>query len=192
MSQSATADAEPLFARWGPGDAAARTFALQTLYGELTAAAALLLRREGAVSLTAGDLVHECVLRLMTIRAVEVESRAHFLSLAARLMRRALVDHVRAKHADKRRHERVTLTARFEPRRAVDLLELDEALLRLKSLDAERSEIVEMRYFGGMTHADIAEVLCLSEKTVKRRWTSARAWLIDAMRDTRVVQRSGA
>ena len=178
--------------RWSSGDAAVRGRVLDLLYRDLDSAAASLLRRESQVSLSSGDLVHECVLRLMRLRETAIESRSHFLSLASRLMRRILIDHVRAKRTDKRDHERVTLITRVEPGRAFDLLELDEALTRLRTVDAERSEIVEMRYFGGMSTADIADVLSLSEATVKRRWTSARAWLFDAMTNLHAAAQPGA
>jgi len=142
-----------------------------------------MLRREHAVSLSSGDLVQETVLRLIQLREIECDDRAHFMALASRFMRRVLVDHVRAKQAEKREHHRVTLTTRFDRGRAIDLSGLDSALIRLGSVDGQRAEIVEMRYFGGMTLGDIAQVLSLSEATVKRRWVAARAWLIDAMDD---------
>lgn len=186
------AEGRTLFAAWRAGDEDARGQLIDLFYRELTLAAAAMLRRERSVSLSSGDLVHECVLRLIRLRRIAVEDRVHFLVLASRFMRRTLIDHVRAKHADKREHEQVTMTTRFEQGRPVDLRGLDEALIRLRSLDAERSEIVEMRYFGGMTLADIAEALSLSEATVKRRWAGARAWLIEAMDEHNVALRSCA
>lgn len=181
-----------LFARWREGDDAARVRLFERLYGELTRAAAGMLRHERAVSLSSGDLVHETVLRLIQLREIEIADRAHFMALASRFMRRTLVDHVRAKQADKREHQRVALTTSFERSRPVDLNGLDQALIRLASIDPGRAEIVEMRYFGGMTLRDIAEVLSLSEATVKRRWTAARAWLIDVMDDPYVPVRHDA
>jgi RNA polymerase sigma factor (TIGR02999 family) len=181
-----------LFAAWRAGDERARDQLFERFYPELTRAAAGMLRREHAVSLSSGDLVHETVLRLIQLRQIAYDDRAHFMALAARFMRRILVDHVRAKHADKREHQKVTLVTSFERGRPVDLTGLDQALMRLGSLDGQRAEIVEMRYFGGMTLGDIAEVLSLSEATVKRRWTAARAWLIDAMEDPFVPVRLDA
>jgi RNA polymerase sigma factor (TIGR02999 family) len=158
-------------------------------YPELRRVAGALLKNERAVSLSAGDLVQETVLRLIQLRQIRIDDRAHFMCLASRFMRRILVDHVRAKRAEKREHQRVTLITGVEPGRAFDLNGLEHALLRLGSFDGERAEIVEMRYFGGMTLGDIAQVLSLSEATVKRRWTSARVWLLEAMDDPFVPAR---
>jgi RNA polymerase sigma factor (TIGR02999 family) len=183
MVGAATAETEALFTAWRSGDDRARARLFDVLYPELERAAAAMLRDERAVSLSSGDLVQETVLRLIQLRRIRFDDRAHFMALASRFMRRTLVDHVRAKRAEKRDHRKVTLTTRCEGDRAIDLSGLDQALLRLGSIDGQRAEIVEMRYFGGMTTADIAEVLSLSEATVKRRWTATRAWLIDAMDD---------
>lgn len=185
-------DAAPLFAAWREGDERARERLFALFYDDLRAIAAALLRRERHVSLSSGDLVHETVMRLIQLKRIGVQDRAHFMALASRFMRRSLVEHVRAKRRDKRDHRKVTLVTRFEADSAVDLSGLDEALLRLQAVDGQRAEIVEMRYFGGMTTGDIAEVLSLSEATVKRRWSAARAWLVDAMRDPFVPVRSEA
>ncbi len=194
-SQSGTslpAQTGALFAAWRSGDDAAGARLIDLFYADLTQTAAAMLRGERSVSLSSGDLVHETVLRLIQMRRIECEDRAHFMALASRFMRRTLVDHVRAKRADKRGHHKVTLTTRMQGVGPVDLSGLNEALLRLGSLDGQRAEIVEMRYFGGMSLGDIGEVLSLSEATVKRRWVAARAWLIDAMDDPLVPVRSGA
>jgi RNA polymerase sigma factor (TIGR02999 family) len=186
------AETAALFASWRSGDDNARARLFEIFYAELNRAAAGMLRRERNISLSAGDLVHETVLRMIQLRQIEVEDRAHFMALAARFMRRTLVDHVRAKRTDKRDHQKVTLITAFDGGQPVDLHGLDQALMRLGSLDGQRAEIVEMRYFGGMTMSDIASVLSLSEATVKRRWIAARAWLIDAMEDPFVPVRSDA
>ena len=183
MSGVASVQSGDLFAAWRSGDERALDRLLDLVYPELERAAAALLRRERQVSLSSGDLVQETVLRLIQLRQIDYQDRAHFMALASRFMRRILVDHVRGKHADKREHHRVTLVTGFDRGRAVDLSGLDAALMRLSSLDGQRAEIVEMRYFGGMSVGDIAEVLSLSEATVKRRWTAARAWLADALED---------
>lgn len=154
---------------------------VDALYPWLNQAAAKLLAREYDVSLSGGDLVHEATLRLLNSGRGEWKDRAHFLALASKIMRQVLIDHVRAKRADKRDHQRVTLATHLEKPPSADVQVLHEALLRLAAIDATKSEIVEMRYFGGMSIADIAEVLDLSERTVKRHWASARAWLMDAV-----------
>lgn len=170
-----------LLQAWRNGDAEARDRLLAELYPDLVQVAASLLRRESSVSLASGDLVSESVMRLIGLRRIAMEDRAHFMSIAARFMRRALIDHVRAKQAEKREHVKVTLTTRFAGQPGLDLFQLNHALARLGALQPEMAEIVEMRYFGGMTTADIAEVLGISEPTVKRRWSAARVWLRDAL-----------
>lgn len=181
MSEVQPVQTGPLFSAWRAGDERAYDQLFAIYYPDLTRIAAGMLRRERNISLSAGDLVQESVLRLIQLRQVSYVDRAHFLALASRFMRRVLVDHIRAKQSDKRHHHRVTLTTRFERDRPVDLGVLDQALVRLGLVDRQRAEIVEMRYFGGMSLKDIGEVLSLSEATVKRRWTTARAWLVDAM-----------
>ncbi|MGE3397511.1 MAG: ECF-type sigma factor [Sphingomonas sp.] len=163
------------------GDAQARDQLAALFYPWLERAAAGMLKGERHVSLSSGDLVQEAFVRLIQLDRMDWRDRAHFMALAARVMRRILVDHVRAKQADKRAHRRVTLTTRLEPHPRMDLQALDHALMRLAAIDPQRAEIVEMRYFGGMSVTDVAAVMGLSEPTVQRRWTAARAWLIHAL-----------
>jgi RNA polymerase sigma factor (TIGR02999 family) len=120
---------------------------------------------------------------------IDWADRAHFLALAARAMRRTLIDHARKKKSNKRIHQKVTLVTRFEgaPGR-MDLDVLDKALIRLKALDENKARIVELRYFGGLSLAVVGEVLGLSESTVKRQWRVARTWLIDIMSAENVAQ----
>lgn len=149
---------------------------------ELGEMAAALLRRERSNSLTSGDLVNEAVLRLVRLERIDWRDKAHFLALSSRVMRRVLVDHARARLADKRAHDRVTLVTGLlgaEPQ--ADLLDLDAALGRLETWDPERASLVEMRYFGGMSLEDVAAVMGQSVATVKRRWRSTRAWLCEAL-----------
>ncbi len=132
-------------------------------------------------------LVHEAYLRLAQEKSWHVESRAHFLGMAAQLMRWILVDYERNRRAAKRGAgaTRVTLDPSLAaPRsagREVDLLALDEALCRLAKMDSQQSQIVELRYFGGLTIEDTSEFLGISPATVKRSWASARAWLLREM-----------
>jgi len=170
-----------LLRSWREGSGDARDQLFDLFYPELCLAAAGLLRKERTVSLSSGDLVHETVIRLIQLKRIEWADRAHFMAMASRFMRRALVDHIRSKRRNKRDHCRVELTTRFAAHRPFDLQKLDHALLRLAALDREKADIVEMRYFGGMTFADIAEVLDLSEPTIKRRWSVARIWLLEAV-----------
>ena len=126
-------------------------------------------------------LVNELYLRLIERREASWQGRAHFFAFAARVMRRILVDHARARDAAKRGGEMITVTldeALDVPvAGGVDLLALEDALERLAALDAEQARIVELRFFGGLSARETAEALGVGEATVHRRWASARAWL---------------
>ena len=151
------------------------------LYDDLRHVAAACMRREPAGhSLQPTALVHEAYVRLIDQRRVKSRNRAHFFGVAAELMRRILVDHARARRANKRggELERVTLVgdeAIAAPE--IDLLALHEALRRLAEFDARKERIVELRYFGGLTIEEAAEVVGISKATVVREWTIAQAWL---------------
>ncbi len=164
------------------GDAAASLFSL--VYDELHRLAAAALRNERRDhTLQPTALVHEAYLRLAGEPDGRWESRAHFLAVAAQAMRRILVDHARGRNALKRgsgwRAEPIdgldlpTLPG-DEP---IDLLALDEALARLAALDPRQAQVVELRFFGGLTVEETAAVTGLSDRTVKREWQMARAWL---------------
>ncbi|ESQ77413.1 ECF-type sigma factor [Asticcacaulis sp. AC402] len=170
-----------LMGRWRDGEPDARDQLIGRLYPELSQIAAARLRREHNSSLSTGDLINDAVLRLMQVECIEGDNRAHLMALASRLMRNILVDHARLKATDKRHHHKVELTTQVEGGQRLDLKALESALIRLKAIDEALMELVEMRYFGGMTVEDIAEVTGLSEATVKRRWLVARAWLTDAL-----------
>lgn len=170
-----------LLREWRGGEMGARDRLISRLHPELTQIAAARLRHEAGVSLSSGDLINDAVVRLLQIEGMTIADRVHFLALASRLMRNILVDHMRAKSAAKRRHVKVELTTNVEGAPRVDLIRLESALIRLKAIDEALMELVEMRYYGGMTTADIAEATGLSEPTVKRRWRVARAWLTDAL-----------
>jgi len=170
-----------LLAAWRQGDRAARDRLFEILYAELKQAAAGMLHGERHVSLSVGDLVHETILKLIRLEKIDWQDRAHFMALTSVMMRRALVEHVRAKRRAKRDHQKVELITNIPDVVNADLEDINEALDRLARIDRERAEIVEMRYFGGMEIADIAHVLQLSESTVKRRWQAARLWLYEAL-----------
>ena len=164
----------------------ARRFAL--CYQHLHALAAAYFRREGdAWTLQPTALVHEAYLRLAPGNALEWKNRGHFLSCAARAMRRVLVDLARRKGYQKRSppggflNTLVDGDALAVPR-PVDVLDLDRALIRLEGFDARKAAIVHLRFFGGMSVAEVAEALALSEATVYREWRGARAWLAKALR----------
>ncbi|MDO7842698.1 ECF-type sigma factor [Sphingomonas immobilis] len=170
-----------LLLRWQTGETGARDRLIHRLYPELAQIAAARLRKERDSSLSTGDIINETVLRLVQMERVSLSDRAHFVALASRMMRHILVDHARSKGSAKRQHQKVELVTQIDGGQRLDLNRLESALIRLKALDEGLMELVEMRYFGGMTTGDIAGVTGMSEPTVKRRWQVARAWLTDAL-----------
>jgi RNA polymerase sigma factor (TIGR02999 family) len=178
-----------LLIEWRQGDAAALERLVPLVYAELKMVARAHLRREQAGhSLQATALVHEVYLRLVNVDRMTFESRAHFLAVAARLMRQILVDHARRKLAGKRggRATMVSLDGVSPAVNAVgptniDVLALDEALGELASFDARQCRIVEMRFFAGLTIDEAAHALGISTATVEREWALAKAWLYDQL-----------
>jgi RNA polymerase sigma factor (TIGR02999 family) len=171
-----------LLARAKAGNAAALEELVPLVYAELHRIAGRYVRRERAGhSLQATALVHEAYIRLLKDEDLAFESRAHFLGIAARSMRQILVEHARARDAEKRggARQRITLDEGAAAGGAidVDLLALDEALGRLAALDADHARIVELRFFGGLTNEETAAAMNVSPATVKRAWVIARAWL---------------
>ncbi|MEM7661989.1 MAG: ECF-type sigma factor [Pseudomonadota bacterium] len=185
--EQGTGDVKALMEAWRAGNEPARDKLFELLYSELRTLSAALLRRESHVSLSSGDLVNEAVIRLVALDKIEWQDKAHFMALAARMMRRVLIDYARKKSADKRDHFRVTLITELNGAAgdAMDLQKLDEALIRLNSIDPVRAEIVELRYFGGLTVEETAEVMDTSPSSIKRSWRAARAWLLSALEEER-------
>jgi RNA polymerase sigma-70 factor, ECF subfamily len=179
---SETATVTQLLIEWNQGRHSAFQDLLPLVYAELRRLAAQRLRRERPDhTLQPTALVHEAYIRMVDQRRVHWQNRAHFFGAAACVMRRILVDGARARKADKRGAgwERVTLVSDRTPNssRDIDVLSLDDALQRLAALDPQQERIVELRYFGGLTLDETAEVIGISPSTVKREWTIARAWL---------------
>ena len=171
-----------LLQQWSEGRQDALDRLLPEVYSELRKLAASYLRRERREhTLQATALVHEAFLKLVDQRAVRWQNRAHFYGIAAQLMRRILVDHARGRGATKRgsgeRHLSLDEALVMAAARDVDLLALDELLTRLALIDEQQSRIVELRFFGGLTMEETAEVLRISPATVGRDWTIAKAWL---------------
>ena len=168
--------------QWSGGDQAALDQLMPAVYTELHRVAVSYLRRESAGhTLQPTALVHEAYLRLVDESRVDWHSRAHFFGAAARLMRQILVDHARRRNAAKRGGGAFKVTidearANYEPP-GVDLLGLDRALTELAALDPQQSRVVEMRFFGGLSIEETADVLAISPTTVKRDWTTAKAFL---------------
>jgi RNA polymerase sigma factor (TIGR02999 family) len=132
-------------------------------------------------------LVHEAYVKLLDQRSTDWKDRLHFFSIASRIIRRILIDHARSNGAAKRGGSITRISVADQdvgvPARDVDLLALDEAMAELALLDEQQARIVELRYFGGCTIDEIAELLELGKRTVDRQWHAARAWLFDRLRD---------
>jgi len=172
-----------LLERASAGDAGARATLFDVLYRELRRVAEAAMRDERADhTLQPTALVHEAFLRLAGDQG-RFESRAHFLGVAAGAMRRVLVDHARGRNAQKRGSGATLVTVDDLddlPQPSVDdldLVVLDDALSRLTALDARQGQIVELRFFGGLSVEETAAVVGVSERTVKREWQLSRAWL---------------
>jgi RNA polymerase sigma factor (TIGR02999 family) len=175
-----------LLRAWGRGDLQARDALLPLVYRELRRQAAGYLRHERADhTLQPTALVHEAYLRLVGQQRIAWQNRAQFFGVAAQMMRRILVDHARARGAAKR--PGAAMKVAFDERagatwpRDFELLALDEALSELTTIDARLGQIVELRYFGGLSEQEVANVLATSRSTVTREWQTARTWLYRRM-----------
>jgi RNA polymerase sigma factor (TIGR02999 family) len=175
------ADVTALLLAWSNGDEAARSRLFEAVYDELRQLARGRLRGERPdLSLAPTVLVHEAYLKLIDQRRVQWQNRSHFYSIAGHLMRRILVDHARARAAAKRgANARIPLddVDVGVPPHDVDVIALDAALDKLASVDRRQSELVELRFFAGLTVEEAAAALDVSPITVKRDWALARAWL---------------
>jgi RNA polymerase sigma factor (TIGR02999 family) len=176
-----------LLLQWGKGDVAARERLIPLVHQELHQIARRCMAGERVGhSLQATALVNEAYVRLVDGKAVAWQDRAHFLAVSARVMRRILVDHARARHAQKRGGERArvtfdeTLVVTDEPR--LNFVALDDALEALGKFDERKSRVVELRFFGGLSVEETASVLNVSPDTVMRDWRLAKAWLQGEMR----------
>lgn len=174
-----------LLLRWREGDAAAAESVTRLIYGELHRLAHSYMRREGPdCLLQTTALVHEAYLRLVDLD-VPWEGRSHFFGICAQLMRRILVDAARRRRAEKRGGDVPPLRLgdyEIAAERADHLMALDDALRDLERIDHRKSKALELRYFGGMTAAEIGEALELSTRSVERDLRLARAWVADALR----------
>jgi RNA polymerase sigma-70 factor, ECF subfamily len=169
-----------LLERWSKGEKAAYDQLLTHLYGNIHAIAVRHLHRERYLTIRPTALVHEVYLRLSTLHQMRWQDRAHFLAMAARVTRQALVDEARRRRAEKRDGGwAVTLsdTNLGANEAAYDALDVDDLLSRLQQFDAIAANIFSLRVFGGMSIEEVAEVLKLSVATVNRRWVTGKAWL---------------
>jgi RNA polymerase sigma factor (TIGR02999 family) len=179
---SGTSSITQLLVEWSNGDKEALDQLTPLVYDELRHMARTYLRNERPERrLQATALVHEAYLRLVDQHSVSWQNRAHFFGIASQMMRRILVNHAVALATQKRGGEVEKLSldeaVRFAGRREVDLIDLDEALKELEQLDPQQTRIVELRFFGGLSIEETAEVLRISPATVKREWSTARLWL---------------
>jgi RNA polymerase sigma factor (TIGR02999 family) len=187
MGMADPADVTELLLAWKDGDAAARDVLFDAVYGELRRLARTRLARERPdQSIAPTALVHEAYLKLVDQRRVQWQNRSHFFAIAGKVMRRILVDHARARAAAKRGGDaRVPLDdaeVLMAPI-AIDVLALDAALEKLASLDRRQSELVELRFFAGLTVEETAAALDVAPITVKRDWALAKAWLFRELQD---------
>lgn len=180
--KSSPTDVTQLLLDWNAGDQSALDRLAPLVYEELRQMAARQLRRERTDhTLQPTALVHEAWMRLARTERLTWQNRAHFLGVAAELMRRVLVDHARRRNAEMRGSGETRLALDealgVSNQKEIGLLALDDALTSLATLDPRQSRIVELKYFGGLEIEEIAEVVGISPATVKRDWQWARAWL---------------
>ena len=186
MTTSASHEVTQLLLAWSAGDQAALEQLMPLVYAELHRQAKRYMRNERAGhTLQTTAILNEAYLRLVDNTKPVWQGRSHFIAAAAQLMRRIMVDHARERHSLKRGGGALKVTldeaALVTETRSEELLALDEALENLAAQDPRKSQIVELRYFGGLTVEETAEFLKLSQRTVEREWTMAKAWLYRAL-----------
>jgi RNA polymerase sigma factor (TIGR02999 family) len=184
----AATDVTQILQAWSDGDESAPTRLMPVVYAELRRLAGDYLRRERADhTLQATALVHEAYLKLVDEKRVTWKNRAHFCGIAARLMRQILMEYARAHNAAKRggKLEKLYLeeSRYLGQQRAPDLVALDDALKTFATSHPRESEVVELKFFGGLDAREIAEVLKVSAKTVSRDWSFAKVWLLRQLRN---------
>jgi RNA polymerase sigma-70 factor, ECF subfamily len=195
-SDASPHDVTVLLRAWSRGDLGARDRLVPLVYAELRRRAAHHLRHErSGHTLQPTALVHEAYIRLMEQRDVAWENRVQFFALASQMMRRILVDHARVRAAAKRPRRAMQVTLAEEvvgsDPRVLDVMALDESLDQLASFDPRQAQVVELRFFGGLTHEEIASVLGVSLATVNREWRVARAWLYQRLNEPRPPRAPG-
>ncbi len=183
MSQESQHELTGLLQAWRAGDRAALDLLVTHVHTELHRLAHIHLSRERpGQTLQTSALVNEAYLRLIDASHVDWQDRAHFFAVAARIMRQVLIQYARARHASKRGADAVKVefseASLPSPERDADLIALDDALNVLAETDAREAKVVEMRFFGGLSEAETAHVLGVSDRTVRRDWDHARAWLL--------------
>ncbi len=176
-------DITRILQEWSDGNTEVLDDLMPLIYDELRRQASRFLRKERANhTLQTTALIHEAYLKLIDQKEVKWQNRAHFFAIASTAMRRILVDHARERHREKRggSGENVPIDEAFQivsKEKSVDLIALDEALNRLAKLDERQAQVVELRYFSGLSNDETAEVLGVSNATVRLDWNMAKAWL---------------
>jgi RNA polymerase sigma-70 factor (ECF subfamily) len=183
MSPRAPSDATDLLLAWSGGDASAFDKLVPLVYQELRVLAQRYMRRERPDhTLRPTALVNEAYLRLIDVNRIQWQNRAHFLAFAAQTMRRILVEFARNRHRQKRGGDAIHVTlgdvVEMAEEKQADLVALSDALTALASFDARMSQIVELRFFGGLSVQETADVLKVSAETVMRDWKTAKVWLL--------------
>ena len=176
---SSTDEVTRLLNEMSAGDETSPERLLELVYEDLRRLAGSYMQNERSDhTLQATALVHEAYVRLVDWKSVSWQNRAQFFSVAAEVMRKVLIDHARARQMQKRSGHKLVLdeAVSLPDRRPIDLVALDEALLSLEKLDPRQAKIVELRFFGGLTIEETAYILKVSETTVRREWTFAKAW----------------
>jgi len=183
MERESSLDVTRLLRAWANGDRAALDQLTPVIYAELRRRAHSYMKNECAgrtIQTTA--LAHEAWIRLVNVQVASFKDRAHFFAIAAQVMRRILVDGARTRQREKRggSAQRVELDriAEFSPGRDRELVAIDDALKALGALDSRKAQVIELRFFGGLSVAETAEVLQVSEDTVLRDWRLAKTWLL--------------
>ena len=183
MTQTDSEQITSLLVEWGNGNQKALENLMPLVYDELRRIARRFMRRQSAGhTFQTTELIHEAYLKLARGEDQNWQNRAHFFGVAARAMRHILVDYARQRSSQKRGgwQEKITLdeTAAVSFQRSDDLVMLDDAMRQLAALDERKAQVVELKYFGGLTNEEIAEVLKISPETVKRDWRFSRTWLL--------------
>jgi RNA polymerase sigma factor (TIGR02999 family) len=186
LALSSSQELTQLLREWSDGDERALARIVELAYPELRRLARRCLSGERSAHTTqATALVHEAYLRLVDVQQVRWQGRTHFFAIVAKLIRRLLIEHARARGCSKRGgrvrrvnlNESLMISAKLDP----DIVRLDEALEELAKFDSRKAQVVEMRYFGGLTSKETALVLGVSPQSVNRDWSLAKAWLVHEM-----------
>jgi RNA polymerase sigma factor (TIGR02999 family) len=187
MTDLSEQDITSILEAWNLGQVDALPSLVPLVYGELRRLASSYMRGERAGhTLETNALVHEAYLRLINLHEIEWKSRNHFLAIAARIMRRILIDSARLRKADKRGgdFERVTLDDGVlqSPGNRLDFVELDDAINALGGVDERKAKVIELRFFGGLSVRETADVLDVSAATVMRDWEFSKAWILNELK----------